>query len=278
MEGLASTALKAFRGGAEFAPGTPQLLWPDGLMRTRVELFGLCGEVVTMDWRVATSLETLRHQLNARFPGRSTASDGGIGDEAHQKSGSASDHNPWYGPGIVTARDFTHDPAHGLDIQQIGDQLLGSQDPRIKYVIANRRIGSSRSWQWGPYDGANPHEKHFHLSVVASPLCDDDRPWNLPVFGETPEDRGGEHVETGTVFMTWGTGVNIRQEPLLSAPVVAVLAGPTQVRVSCQREGETVSTAGHTNNAWSFLPEYGGYVSNIFIDHPSAWLPDIPSC
>ncbi|MEU3706691.1 SH3 domain-containing protein [Streptomyces anulatus] len=236
---------------------------------------------MNMDWRVATSLETLRQQLNARFPGRSTASDGGIGDAAHQTSGSASDHNPWYGPGIVTARDFTHDPAHGVDIQQISDQLLASQDPRIKYVIANSRIGNSRSWQWGPYNGANPHEKHFHLSVVASPLCDDGRPWNLPVFQETPEDRRGEDSQnsrTGTAFMTWGTGVNIRQEPRLDAPVVAVLTGPTQVRVSCQREGETVTTAGHTNNAWSFLPEYGGYVSNIFIDHPSAWLPDIATC
>ncbi|MFD6275786.1 hypothetical protein ACFWFI_09465 [Streptomyces sp. NPDC060209] len=232
-----------------------------------------------MDWRVAGSLETLRHQLNTRFPERSTVSDGSIGDAAHQASGRASDHNPWYGPGIVTARDFTHDPTHGLEIQEVADQLLASQDPRIKYVIANRRIGTNRNWQWGPYEGANPHDKHVHLSVVADPLCDDGQPWNLPVLGGTPEeDRRDEHSDTGGDFTTWGSDVNVRQEPRLGAPVVAVLAGPTQVRVSCQVEGDTVNTAGHTNNAWSFLPEFGGYISNIFIDHPSPWLPGIGTC
>ncbi|MEG3631313.1 hypothetical protein [Streptomyces poriticola] len=228
-----------------------------------------------MSWRVANSLETLRRQLDARFPGRNTAADGSIGDAAHQARGSASDHNPWYGPGIVTARDFTHDPAHGLDIQQVADRLLDSRDPRIKYVIANRRIGTNRNWQWEPYDGANPHEAHFHLSVVADPRCDDAHDWTLPVPGVAP-DGGGAGAD-GT-FVTWGTGVNVRAQPRLDAPVVAVLSGPTRVTVQCQIRGDSVDTAGHTNDAWSFVPALGGYVSNIFIDHPAAWLPDIGEC
>ncbi|GHE86832.1 SH3 domain-containing protein [Streptomyces werraensis] len=228
-----------------------------------------------MSWRVANSLETLRRQLDARFPDRNTSADGSIGDAAHQARGSASDHNPWYGPGIVTARDFTHDPAHGLDIQQVADQLLDSRDPRIKYVIANRRIGTNRGWQWEPYDGANPHEAHFHLSVVADPRCDEAHDWNLPVLGEAP-DGGGAGGDGA--FVTWGTSVNVRAQPRLDAPVVAVLSGPTRVTVQCQTRGDTVDTAGHTNDAWSFVPALGGYVSNIFIDHPAAWLPDIGEC
>ena len=126
-----------------------------------------------------------------------------------------------------------------------------------------------------PYDGANPHEKHFHLSVVADPLCDDPQDWKLPVLGET-SDGGGD--VTTTDFVTWGTGVNVRAEPRLDAPVVTVLPGPTQVTVQCQTRGDTVSTAGHVNDAWSFVPLLGGYVSNIFIDHPAAWLPGVGEC
>ncbi|MEW1656725.1 hypothetical protein [Streptomyces sp. NPDC093707] len=138
-----------------------------------------------MDWRVARSLDVLLEQLNARFPQRSKASDGSIGDSNHQNRDS--DHNPWYGPGIVTARDFTHDPAHGVDINRITDELAAGRDPRIKYIIANRLILDTRPefnpWKWMPYKGSNPHTKHFHLSVVADPACDDPRPWNLPVLG-----------------------------------------------------------------------------------------------
>ncbi|GHH59986.1 hypothetical protein GCM10018781_04130 [Kitasatospora indigofera] len=165
-----------------------------------------------------------------------------------------------------------------MDIQQIADELLDSRDPRIKYVIANRRIATDRAWQWGPYDGANPHDKHVHLSVVADQLCDDPGEWALPLLNGGGGGGGGG-AEDGTVeFVTWGQGVNIRQAPSLGAPVVTVLQGPTRVRVGCQTVGDTVTTAGHTNDAWSFVPALGGYISNIFIDHPAAWLPDVGQC
>ncbi|WP_190821947.1 hypothetical protein [Saccharopolyspora pogona] len=139
-----------------------------------------------MTWRVAESLEVLRRQFNEQFPNRSTASDGGIGDEAHASR--SSDHNPWYvenGVGVVTARDFTHDPANGMDIDRLTDELAASRDPRIKYIIANGCILDSRPgnnpWKWVKYSGSNPHNKHFHLSVIPE-LCDDTQPWNLRSF------------------------------------------------------------------------------------------------
>jgi hypothetical protein len=144
------------------------------------------------DWRVATSLETLLDQINRAFPARNKASDGSIGDAGHQ--GRESDHNPWYGPGIVTARDFTHDPEHGLDIDKFTDELAASRDPRIKYIIANRLILDSRPgnqpWEWVPYNGDNPHTKHFHLSVMDNPSCDDPAPWNLPSLQQAPPAAG----------------------------------------------------------------------------------------
>lgn len=126
-----------------------------------------------MAWRVARSLDVLLGQLNTLAPNRSKVSDGSIGDTDHQNR--SSDHNPWYGPGIVTARDFTHDPAN-LNCQSVADRLADSRDPRIKYIIWDRRIWSAGAG-WRRYTGSNPHTSHLHLSVVASPLCDDTRPW-----------------------------------------------------------------------------------------------------
>lgn len=135
-------------------------------------------------WRVARSLDTLLNQFNAACPRRSKASDGSIGDAAHASR--SSDHNPWYGPGIVTARDYTHDPANGMNIDKITDELAASRDNRIKYIIANGYILDSRPgnnpWKWVRYTGSNPHTKHFHLSVMNNSSCDDPRNWNLPMF------------------------------------------------------------------------------------------------
>ncbi|MEU1128182.1 hypothetical protein ABZ371_32520 [Streptomyces sp. NPDC005899] len=79
-------------------------------------------------------------------------------------------------------------------------------------------------------------------------------------------------------FPTWGTDVNIRQQPTSTSARVAGLAGPTTVRVQCQVHGGLVQADGHSNDAWSYLPDYGGYVSNIFIDVADSWLPGVPGC
>lgn len=155
-------------------------------------------------WRVARSVRTLFDQFNRRYPNRSRASDGTIGDANHQ--GTNSDHNPWYprpNGGIVTAGDFTHDPAHGMDIDRLTDELVAARDPRIKYIIANRMILDTRPqfspWQWRPYSGSNPHDHHFHLSVMDSPICDDPRPWALASFGDDPIRKATEIMSQGTM-------------------------------------------------------------------------------
>ena len=123
-------------------------------------------------WRVAKSLDVLLKQVNTRSPGRSKASDGSIGDAAHASRNS--DHNPWIieaGVGVVSARDITHDPANGCDAGLLAEAIRASRDPRVKYVIWNRRIanssaiGSQPAWEWRPYGGSNPHNHHVHISV-----------------------------------------------------------------------------------------------------------------
>lgn len=132
-------------------------------------------------WRVAYSLEVLLSQVNAKWPERSKASDGSIGNAEH--SARASDHNP-NGAGVVCARDFTNDPAHGLVSRQLAETLVASKDGRIKYIISNRQICSGSDgpspWVWRPYTGTNAHEHHMHISVRSSALFYDDKtPWNL---------------------------------------------------------------------------------------------------
>jgi beta-lactamase superfamily II metal-dependent hydrolase len=123
-------------------------------------------------WRAAKSLITLRDQVNQRAPRRSKASDGTIGDAAHCQR--TSDHNPWVrdgSVGVVTALDITHDPARGCDANTLAEAIRASRDPRVKYIIWNRRIansaaiGGSQPWQWRPYGGVNPHTRHVHISV-----------------------------------------------------------------------------------------------------------------
>lgn len=138
-----------------------------------------------MTWRVAKSLLKLREQVNEKYPQRSKASDGTIGDAAH--SARTSDHNPDT-DGVVKAMDITHDPAHGVDSFKMADELRASGDERIKYIISNRRIWNpSISPAWRQYNGSNPHTAHVHISVKphASDF-DDVAPWEIPMLGKVP--------------------------------------------------------------------------------------------
>lgn len=153
------------------------------------------------DWRMAKSLEVLRKQLNADCPGRSTVSDGGVGDTAHASRDS--DHNPWIKDGdrgVVTARDFTHDPANGADMNAFVARLVASRDPRIKYLIWDRKMWRSYdrpqsgsrpflpAWTPEKYTGSNAHTKHAHVSVcVDKKLYDDTRAWFADQPGEPEE-------------------------------------------------------------------------------------------
>lgn len=100
-----------------------------------------------------------------------------------------------------------------------------------------------------------------------------DNGWVTVTYLWTGGGSGG-----GTDFPTWGTDVNIHSQANTGSAVVAVLAAPTTVAVRCQAHGESITYDGITNDAWSYLPAYGGYISNIFVNVPQAWLPGVPDC
>jgi hypothetical protein len=128
---------------------------------------------------VAPAAQSILDQASRLWPNRSTASDGTIGDPAHASR--ESDHNP-DSRGIVHAADLTHDPAHGCDAHAQADAIRlrrkAGQEPRLKYVISNRRIASSSTgFNWAAYDGDNPHEHHAHFSVNSGAIENDTSPW-----------------------------------------------------------------------------------------------------
>src|SRR5688572_27807045 len=137
-----------------------------------------------MAWRLAKSLEVLRDEVDTVAPDRSKASDGTIGDEAHQ--GSPSDHNP-NAQSVVCAIDFTHDPGGGADMHAFADFLKKRNHRAVKYIIWNRRIWSKAKdgEGWRDYGGSNPHTAHMHVSVGVGPdgqsegPYDDTGPWGL---------------------------------------------------------------------------------------------------
>jgi hypothetical protein len=151
-------------------------------------------QAAAASWRAAKSLLKLRDQVNARFPGRKKDSDGTIGDAAHcGHAGATSDHCPSIhdgSVGVVTAIDITHDPAHGCDAGQLAEVIRVSHDPRVKYIISNRRIanfqalGGAAAWAWRPYNGANPHTAHVHVSVRpvndGASSYDSTATWSIP--------------------------------------------------------------------------------------------------
>ena len=122
-----------------------------------------------MSWFLSPALVTLRKEVDAVYPSRSTVSDGTVGDPAH--AARTSDHNP-AADGEVCAWDCTYDKDTGLGVApEVAEFLRSTKDPRIKYVIWNKRIFRSYpkpgipAWSWAPYTGTNTHEHHCHISV-----------------------------------------------------------------------------------------------------------------
>lgn len=186
-----------------------------------------------MTWRMAKSLEILRSQINGLSPNRDKSSDGGIGNAEH--SSRLSDHNP-NEAGVVCARDFTHDPAHGIDSEAMANKLLASRDKRIKYLISNKKIASGdagpQPWVWRKYTGANPHDHHFHISVKADAKhYDDEDPWKLDVV-VAPSAVNAPAVKADPVLRKGMTGPDVVRLQALLMPKEGVFDDRTRDAVA----------------------------------------------
>ena len=98
----------------------------------------------------------LLRQATALWPKRKRLSDGLLPSKAHIKQNPNSDHN------TGLAVDITHDPKGGVDCADLFERLKA--DERVLYLIFNRRIWVDKKGE-KKYSGANPHEKHLHVSI-----------------------------------------------------------------------------------------------------------------
>ena len=130
-------------------------------------------------WILVPCLVSLRNEFNKLAPGRDKASDGSIGDTAHQQE--SSDHNPDE-TGRTPYSDADHvNEVHAIDVDDdlrksgwtmekcleiIVTRHREGRDDRLQNIIYNRRIWS-RSWGWTArtYTGANAHTEHAHFSA-----------------------------------------------------------------------------------------------------------------
>jgi hypothetical protein len=136
-----------------------------------------------MSWFLAPSLKALFADIDQVAPRRNRVSDGAKGDKAHEKR--KSDHNPDPFPnGIVRAIDVTHDPGGGCDCSRLASRIRERRDPRVAYVIFNRRIMAGQAgpspWVWRRYNGPSPHTHHMHVSIRHTEAAENDRgTWHI---------------------------------------------------------------------------------------------------
>lgn len=130
-------------------------------------------------WILVPCLAKLRDEFNTIAPSRDKASDGTIGDAAHQRE--VSDHNDdEVGSVPIHDADRVHE-VHAWDadndlresdlsMEKVVQFVLGrcrsDAEKRLRYIIWNRRIWeASNKWKQRPYTGPSPHTEHGHFSA-----------------------------------------------------------------------------------------------------------------
>jgi hypothetical protein len=168
-----------------------------------------------MSWKLAAAAQTLRKQVDTRFPKRDRSSDGTIGDQAHKRR--ISDHNPDKS-GYVMALDLDEDgwPAHTF-ADQLLEYMRTSGDKRIKNIVYEGRVASgtysNQMWVWRSAPSLG-HAHHIHISF-AEPAKHDGKPFPLAIL-ELP--RVGLAPKSPNNPPTSSSAINATVTPAKKAP------------------------------------------------------------
>lgn len=181
-------------------------------------------------WKVAPSLVQLLSQLNAKYPTRNKAWDGTIGDTAHSER--KSDHNV-DSDGVVRALDVTNDPKSGLVAENLAEHLRKKRDPRVRYIISNRKIAEAKNnFEWHPYGGANPHDHHVHISVQGPPQRDDARMWDLQELLSATSNQVANYIPPPPLLKVGSRGSNVMEvQSILKLPADGFFGPRTKAAV-----------------------------------------------
>jgi hypothetical protein len=168
-----------------------------------------------MSWKLAAAADTLRKQVNTRYPKRDRASDGTIGNQDHKRR--ISDHNPDKS-GYVMALDLDEDgwPAHKF-ADELLEYMRTSGDKRIKNIVYEGRVASgtysNQMWVWRSAPSLG-HAHHIHISF-AEPAKHDGKPFPLAIL-ELP--RVGLAPKSPNNPPTSSSAINATVTPAKKAP------------------------------------------------------------
>ncbi len=119
--------------------------------------------------------------------------------------------------------------------------LIRARDPRIKYVISNRRIASGSDgpspWVWRKYTGKNPHDHHNHVSIKKSAkYFDDETPWNIdgaPAIGSPSVQHAADnYVPPRRTLVLGSTGKDVEYlQRMIGVKVTSKFDQPTKDKV-----------------------------------------------
>lgn len=174
-----------------------------------------------MAWVLIPAAKSLFDEFNKLAPNRDKASDGAVGDLAHQSG--VSDHNPDETGNTGSSSDSDSiNEVHAIDVdkdlkhatktmewcvQTILTRCRNGSEKRLKYVIFNKRIWSaSGGWKQTAYSGANPHDKHAHFSFKYGSGSTTANPENITSPWGLVAAAGGDDLVTSqaefNTFMT----------------------------------------------------------------------------
>lgn len=172
-----------------------------------------------MAWQLTKSLTRFRTLVNERWPNRDHASDGTIGDTAHQAE--TSGHNPddtagsspaWDGDPDSTpevrAFDMDSDLGEaGTTAQMLVDHLrkLPNLASVIRYMIYNRVMYHSRdSFEPTAYTGSSAHTEHIHFEGAWSQAGDDNVTFDFKL-----DEVGNMALTTDDAIKVWNTDTSV---------------------------------------------------------------------
>lgn len=227
-------------------------------------------------WTLTKGLQNLRDQINAAFPDRDHASDGTIGDAAHQAE--MSGHNPddtkgskaaWNGDPDSTpeVRAFDCDSdlrAAPAIAQQLVDHIrkLPGVSSVLRYIIYNRTMYHSRDG-FAPtkYTGASAHTEHIHFEGAWSQAADNNTSFNFRLE-EIP-------VSLTAADKTWLTGQ-------INAAVAKVAADNTAKvdDILAVKIGDKANPARTVGDVLRDQAKLRGYLVGDSADTSNAAIPD----
>lgn len=153
-------------------------------------------------------MKNLGNQFNARWPSRDGASDGAVGDYAHQQGDSG--HNPddtqyhnaeWDSDSDskseIRAIDVDNDLKDPVvNMQMVIDHMrrLPNLASVIRYMIYNKKIYKSQNgFNPETYTGSSPHTEHAHFSGAYSDASDENKTFDFK-FNELGDNVSEQDV------------------------------------------------------------------------------------